>query len=235
FAVIIMIVISLTFYPSYIWIILLVGANKILDLHSELYYSLPHLKSDFDIIGKLMIAKHLIMLITFFITLLISKDLILSLMIQLIIQAILLLFLERKILKKLYLSNIDLVIWSDVGNIVKSAIPLGLSMMLVSLTANIPKYILEYVDSAESLGYLTAINYILVVGNLMMKSISQNFLPRLSSIYREKNKKEFKKNIYVYLTGFSIFLGILVIVGTYFLGELFLFIVYGDNFVEYFD
>ncbi len=92
-------------------------------------------------------------------------------------------------------------------------------MMMISLTGNFPKYMLEYFESTEVLGYFSAVFYIIVLGNLVMNSISQNFLPKLSSIYIKREKGLFKKYVFVYLTLFSIGLGIITILATYIFGE----------------
>ncbi len=71
-AIILIIIIGLVLYPSYFWVITLVGLMKILDLHSDLYYSIPQINNDFDYIGKLIIFKHVITLISFFLNTLLN-------------------------------------------------------------------------------------------------------------------------------------------------------------------
>jgi len=232
-ALIFMIIISFCFYPKYLLVILLVGINKILDLHSELYYSMPHINNHFDFIGKLMILKHVIILMFFFLSLLYTKNLIFSLFIQVIIQYIFFIFVEKKNILIKYKPIMEKKKIKKVKELLKIGLPLGVSMMLISLTANIPKYMLEFFESAEVLGYFSAITYVLVIGNLVMKSISQNFLPKLSNEYLKKDVVSFNKYIFKYLTTASILLGILFITGTYLFGEFFLTIVYGSNFAGY--
>src|SRR5699024_5995682 len=182
---------------------------------------------------KLIILKYLIILIFFFLSLLYTKNLIISLFIQVIIQYIFFIFVEKKNILIKYKPIMEKKKIKKVKELLKIGLPLGVSMMLISLTANIPKYMLEFFESAEVLGYFSAITYVLVIGNLVMKSISQNFLPKLSNEYLKKDVVSFNKYIFKYLTTASILLGILFITGTYLFGEFFLTIVYGSNFAGY--
>lgn len=234
-SIVIFVIVGLIFYPEYITVLMLVGLSKVLDLHSEIYYSLPQIKNDFNFIGKLMILKHLFIFIFFATIILITNDLILSLMSQLLAQLIFFIMFEKRGIIRRYPYVNSSINKREVKKIIAYGLPLGFSLMLISLNSNIPKYLLEYFTTTEMVGFYTAITYVVVIGNLLMNSISQNFLPKLTNLFNNKKIEEFKKYIFIHLTGISIFVGAGLILFSYLFGELFLQIVYGSNFVEYVD
>src|SRR5699024_7798494 len=124
---------------------------------SELFYSIPHLHSKFDYIGKLMIVKHLLLIIFFGIALYYSRNLILSLIIQFLVQIVVFYLLEKRIIENKFSIKYDNINFTNIKNIIMLGIPLGISMMFVSLNSNFPRYILEYFQSEEILGYFSAI------------------------------------------------------------------------------
>lgn len=233
FSIMLLIGISLVIYPDYTLIIALVGLSKIMDLHSEIYYSLPQINNDFNYIGKLMIYKHLFILTSFIMAIALTKNLMLSLLIQFVSQFMFFHIIEKKGINKKYSSNDKSYTKEDVKRIIKYGLPLGLSLMLISLTSNFPKYLLEYFTSTEMVGFYSAITYIVIMGNLVMNSISQNFLPKLTKLFNDNEFNTFKKYVFLYLTCFSILLGVIIILFSIFLGDTFLEIVYGPNFTKY--
>jgi len=234
FSLFILIIISYILYPAYFTIILLVGISKILDLQSEMYYALPHKNEDMKTIGKLLIIKHLLTLVIFWVILIISKELVISLILQVIIQGLFLELIEKKyILKKFSIKNVEISI-TNVKKLLLLGLPLGVVQMLVSLNTSIPRYLLEFFLSTEVLGYFSAIAYLMMIGNMMMNAISQNFLPILTNRF---NKSEYRslRNILVKLSLFSLFLGISLIIFSVNFGESFLSIIYGPEYANYLD
>src|SRR5690625_3330578 len=188
-----------------------------------------------DYNSKIMISKHLTTLIPFFITLIITKNLVISLLIQLTIQILFLVLIEKKIIEKRYLLNRKTFVLKSIKKVILIGLPLGFVQMVFSFNTSFPRYLLEYFESTEILGYFSAISYILVIGNLMMNAITQNFLPFLSRKIHRKEFKSFKKNVYINLTLFSLGLGVLSVVISYFFGESFLKFVYGVEYAKYAD
>ena len=227
-----LLIIGILIYPEYFMIIMLVGATKVLDLQSDIYYALPHKDNEMDLIGKLMIVKHLTILFSFSITMIISENLILSLFIQILIQILFLYFIEINIInsKYKYVKNYSI---KAVKKILLLGLPLGLVQMLVSLNTAIPRYLLEFIESPQVLGYFSAIAYIITIGNTMMNSITQNFLPMLSEKIRNNKFNSFKRLVFIKLSLFSFVLGSALIIGSFLFGEVFLGIVYGKEYADY--
>lgn len=232
-ALIVLLLVGYFIYPVNFLIIVLVGLSKILDLQSDLYYSLPHKKNNLVVVGKIMISKQLILTIAFGLVLFLTKNLIVTMVIQIVIQAFFLYFIERRYVFKNYEIITTSISLSSFKKIVFSGLPLGLVQMLTSINTNYPRYILEYKENAEVLGYFSAILYIAIVANLFTNSISQVFLPILSSLFKKENFKALKTYIYQYLTLISTLIGIVFIAFSIIAGEQFLTLMYGEEYARY--
>lgn len=237
FAFIVLFSIALAIYPNYIFVIILVGLSKIFDLHSDMYYAIPHKNRDMKLIGGVMIYKQTLSLCAFSITLLLTKSLTISLVFQLVIQILFLYFWEIRYFKKRYSikKNNKKLSYIDAKSVLLLGLPMGLVQMLVSLNTSIPRYFLESFGDPSTLGYFSAIAYIITIGNMMMNSISQNFIPSLTRKINKGMYGAFEKNVFVHLTLFSFILGGILIVGSFLVGEFFLGFIYGDDYRAYSD
>ncbi len=81
---------------------------------------------------------------------------------------------------------------SSLRKLVWLALPLGLTMMLISLNTNIPKYFIEYYLGERQLGIFSSIAYLLVAGNIVVSALAQSASPRLAKYYAEGNSSAFR-------------------------------------------
>lgn len=63
------------------------------------------------------------------------------------------------------------------------SLPLGLTMMLISLNTNVPRYFIEHYAGSRALGFFAAIAYLMVAGSLVINAIGQAAIPRLAGYY----------------------------------------------------
>jgi len=230
-----LVIIGQAFYPSYFLVILLVGLSKILDLHSDIYYSVPHKKNNLNTVGKLIIIKQFFLIIIFFISIVFFENLTLSLLLLVLSQSLIFYLIEKRYIVKKY--NIILnkkEKWSFKG-ILLLGLPLGLTEVLASLTSNYPRYILEYFESAEVLGYFSAIMYIVMIFGIFIGAMTQVILPRLSVIFQNKNIQLFKRYVFVNMMFISILTSLVLILFVVLLGKQFLTIVYGIEYANYYN
>lgn len=237
FAFIILLTVSFIFYADYVYIIMLVGLSKIFDLQSDMFYALPHKDKNMKLIGKLMILKHVLMLMFFSVCLVLTKDLGFSMLIQICIQILFLYIIEYRSINESYKLNSNKEKYNsrNITVILKLGLPLGLVQMVVSLNTSIPRYLLEFFEDPKTLGYFSAIAYIITIGNMLMNSITQNFIPYLTDRIQKKQYILFKKNVFIHLTVFSLFLGFSLILGSKLLGDVFLEVAYGKDYAAYTD
>ncbi|MBS8265636.1 hypothetical protein DYI25_14505 [Mesobacillus boroniphilus] len=235
FSSIILVIIATFVYQEYFYVIILVSISKIYDLQSDIYYAVPHKEENLNLIGKLMIIKHLITLIVFILTMLFTKDLIISLFSQLMIQVLFFYFVEKKNIGQKYNLGRNKIIIKNLKKIIILGVPLGFVQMMVSFNTFYPRYLLEFFESTKILGYYSAIAYILVLGNLIMNAVAQTFLPMLSRKFKQKQYLSFRKNVFLHLSAFAFVSGIILIALSLLFGESFLRVVYGSEYIEYID
>lgn len=87
------------------------------------------------------------------------------------------------------------------------ALPLGATMLLVSLNTNIPRYVLENAWGEAELGIFAALSYLVMVGNTMVSALGQAASPRLAAYYAEGNYPAFRRLI-LKLVGLGALLGL---------------------------
>jgi O-antigen/teichoic acid export membrane protein len=74
-----------------------------------------------------------------------------------------------------------------------TALPLGTVAVLVSLTANIPRYVIEHFLGARDLGIYSALNYVPQTGMLISSALGYVTYARLGKLYFERDIEGFKK------------------------------------------
>ncbi|MDP7844330.1 polysaccharide biosynthesis C-terminal domain-containing protein, partial [Acinetobacter baumannii] len=122
----------------------------------------------------------------------------------------------------------------DFKNIIILALPLGISVMLVALQSNIPRFFLEKFFNLESVGVFSVFYYFIIVGGIVINSICQFISPKFSILFKENKMHELKK-ITMQAWGMATFLGISGLIVSITLGEFFVNILYGSHYLVWID
>lgn len=77
----------------------------------------------------------------------------------------------------------------------RSAVPLGATMLLLSLNQNIPRYILEAHAGRQDLGIFAALSQLIAAGSLLITSIGQAMSPRLARAFHSGQLHSFKHDL----------------------------------------
>lgn len=72
---------------------------------------------------------------------------------------------------------------AELVRLARLALPLGIVMMLVSVNANIPRYLVEHYLGLSKLGVFATIAYLGVAGGAVFNAVGQAVSPRLSRAY----------------------------------------------------
>jgi len=231
--IITLVIISMNgFYFEKSIIVLLVALSKVLDSYSDVIYGQLQQKERMDYIGKSRIIKGVVTLLIVGTVLLITENLIVSLIaLNLSWMLILVIYDVKKI--KLFVVNLtpkfDL---NKMKRLVILTLPLGIVLMLGSLNTNIPRIIVDKQLGEVALGYFAGIAYLMVAGNMFISSVGQAVAPRLAKLYKDNMLIKFKKLLsQLILFGFSI--GIVGIIISILFGELILKVVYDANYSDY--
>jgi O-antigen/teichoic acid export membrane protein len=97
------------------------------------------------------------------------------------------------------------------------AMPLGLTALLISLRANIPRYFIAEYWGESALGIFAGIAYVLVAGKMVMNALVQTVLPRLSSYFAANNLAAVRR-LMIRLLGIALTMGVLSVVLAYVAG-----------------
>lgn len=212
-------------------VIMLVGLSKAVESLSELTHGYFQKIERMDYAGKSQIYKALSSLISFVILYMVSNNLILALVGLNIAWIFRLLFYDLKIMRKY--TDINPVI-SSLKKIIIFSLPLGIVSVINSLNTNIPRYFLERSSGLEELGYFSAISYILIAGNLLIRPLSLVVAPRLAECYQSGEGKKFVRittNLMMVALGIGV-LGLLIV---FYFGEFILTIIYDSTYANYND
>jgi O-antigen/teichoic acid export membrane protein len=82
--------------------------------------------------------------------------------------------------------------WTILSKLAWQALPLGVRVVLFTLSFNIPRYFVEDYLGAEQLGIFAALAYVTVVGQVVSNSLGQAAAPRLASHYAAGEMRAFR-------------------------------------------
>ena len=114
----------------------------------------------------------------------------------------------------------------------KLSLPLGVVMMLIGLSASIPRYFVEHYWGSRCLGIFGALGYLGLVGSTAVAAIGQSATPRLAQCYAARQRKAFNLLLFQ-LTGVGATLGLLGVVVAIVAGERILALAYGAEYAAH--
>lgn len=132
--------------------------------------------------------------------------------------------------EQLYFKNFQLL---ELKKIVLISIPMGFVILLNTLNMNIPKYLIVHYFNESTLGYYSAISYLIVVGATIVNAIGQSALPRLARYYA--NDIYVYKSVLYKILGLTVLLSFILILGAHYLGGFFLTLIYSEEYAKYSD
>lgn len=81
--------------------------------------------------------------------------------------------------------------WNKLKQLFWLSLPLGFTMMLISLNTNIPRYFINQHLGERELGLFAAISYSMVAANMLVGALGQSATPRLAKYYAAGNRHAF--------------------------------------------
>lgn len=216
------------FFNVSILVLLLVGLLKFFESYSDIIYAYYNAHDQTQLISKSLFLKGTLSVLVVAVGLYLF-DFYTALILFLIVYLVVWLFIDNLYIQKTQkIKKMSL----DLG-MMKSAIPMGISLGIVTLQSNIPRLFLDQYASIEAVGIFTVLSYFIIVGSIFINSICQYLSPRLTHAWNH-NRAYFKK-----LLSMALFvaggLGLIAIFLSYFMGEFVLNLVYGAEYVAYTD
>ena len=216
-AFVLILCIALTFNPlrNIFAIVIIIAIAKSLEAMSDIYYGLLQRCEYVQRIALSLIVKGIGTVSIFGILLYLSRSIEIALGGIVLVWGSLLVFFDRhaplylnhRNRKKLVwhfqkVSSADIFSFGFVNNrqvqlmaLAKKALPLGIVAFLVSLSTNIPRYIIAWSQGARTLGFYSALSYIMIAGVMVIGSCGQPAIPRLALLARDGKVQELKKLI----------------------------------------
>jgi O-antigen/teichoic acid export membrane protein len=120
---------------------------------------------------------------------------------------------------------------SRMKQLVGLSLPLGIVSMLLSLNANIPRYMISHFRSVRELGIFSALGYILMAGTMIVGALGQSATPRLALYASQGRTREFRGLSYrLLLIGMT--LGICGVVAALAFGRQIVALIYGREYAQ---
>ena len=115
--------------------------------------------------------------------------------------------------------------WRPQWIILRTALPLGVVLMLVSLNTNLPRYAIERALGAPGLGVFAAVASFAAVGATIINALGQAATPRLARYFSHRDLARFRR-LMLQLAGLSLALGAAGVLVSALFGKLVLRLVY---------
>jgi O-antigen/teichoic acid export membrane protein len=111
------------------------------------------------------------------------------------------------------------------------AAPLGISMMLITLNVNIPRYFVEHYLGAHDLGIFAALSYLVIAGSTVTNALGQAATPRLASSFARRRREFYSLLRKMLLLGMA--LGMAGILGAALFGRFALRLIYRPEYAQH--
>ena len=116
--------------------------------------------------------------------------------------------------------------------IFRTALPLGVVLMLVSLTSNVPRYAVEALLGTRELGAFAAVAVLLNAGSTVANALGQAATPRLARSYISRDLVGFRR-LSAKLAGLTVLVGMAGVLFAALAGKGFLRLAYSADYVSH--
>ncbi len=204
------------YYIEKALILLVLCLLKVTDAFDDVFGGYYQLNNRLDLAGKMQVIRISLYCIGFFITLGITKNVLLSCLVAVIISLIALIVMVAMI-KSLFSVVKPRFVWAKQRQLLIDCLPLCIGAFLVLYMGNAPKYAIDAYMASE---YQAIYNYLFMpcyVICLFMSFVLQPLLVKMSKNWVSKKFSAFKKTCLL-IIGAALLLSVFVIVVGHFLG-----------------
>ena len=219
-------------------LLLAMAATKLVECATDLVYGVLQRQERMDRIALLQASKGVVSIVAVATCFWLTRDVMLSTLALFVVWALHLLLFERQALEwittqRLQLS--DLWIKSErARSIAWVSVPLGMTTLLTSLNAHVPRYFIDYHWGKRELGFFAAITSLTLLAELVFRAASSAVIARLAKYVATKNQLGFWK-LMGGLFGVAGVAGLIGVVAAYLFGGPILRLAYGPEYANYAD
>lgn len=193
-------------------VILCIGLAKGLETISEIYYGLLQRHERMDLIATSLIIKGSLSLIALTVGLSVTGTMVGGVVGMMAAWAIVLLAYDIRVGTALLRRSGGSVSvrphWrlERLARLTWVALPLGCTLMLISLNSNVPRYFVEHYLGEQQLGIFAALAYFVLGSSIIMNAFGQTASPRLARYWSEGSLLAFRA-LLLKLVTFGVVLG----------------------------
>jgi O-antigen/teichoic acid export membrane protein len=114
-------------------------------------------------------------------------------------------------------------------SIVKTALPLGVVLMISSFASNVPRYFIANMLGHHALGIFAGLASLTTAANLLVNALGQAVTPRLSKFYQEGDRAGFGR-MSAQVAGIGVLLGLCTVAGSAIAGRWVLSLLFGQEY-----
>ena len=185
----------------------------------------------FDVIGLSFFIRGILTLSAFSITLLLSKDILLSIIIMMILTYVFIYFYDIKNYKKEYI-NLGSTTKKQIVNLLIICIPLVIYGFLFNYVSMFPKVTLEKILGTKMLGYYSTVATPALIIQVACSFIFSPLVSHFAELY-DKNKIRELKRIMNKTNLLILIIGLLGIIFSHFFANFFLTLLFGEEIASY--
>ncbi len=216
-------------------LIVAVGIAKVLESISDVIYGLFEKEDQANYIGKSLIAKGFLSLVSFGGIIYLTGSVFLAVIVLAMAWGIVLAaydsLMAKRLLAEVHGTPSSRIVagerarsqgssWRSSANmkrLARNAAPLSVVAFLGSLSNNVPRYFIEHFLGDKMLGIYTAMAYIGLAGLMVVTAMGYPVIPRLAKSYQDSRLKEFW-NLYKKLLLIAVGMGLMGVLGVILFG-----------------
>ena len=216
-----------------LYVILLVGLIQGVEAISDIYYGVMQQSELMRPISISMICRGLLSVVTLAAVIRTTNNLVFGLVAVMLVRLSVLAAFDQRYSKGLVSSRSEHVVFAkrvqNVTHLLVLAFPLGVVLMLSSLTSAIPTYFIRYHLGIAKVGIYAAIISLLSVGSAVINALGQSAMPRLAKLYSNGQLEQFLRTA-VKVLAVGAVVGLSGLLAARFAGGLALRLMYGSEY-----
>jgi O-antigen/teichoic acid export membrane protein len=231
-------VVCIAFYSYDEWVTIMsisamslaIGAQSIADIYYAFYQKYERL----DFVSKSMVLKGFISLFAVIVAAIIFDNVFWIIFALAFSRITIVFFFDIPLSRTLGCSGQRKLRFSfdKIKTILWIGLPMGVNMMVLSWSINIPRYYVEAHCGEYALGIFSALAYVMVAGNMLTNALSQSVLPRLAKLSADNNIKSFRKIIFK-LIFIAFMMTCIALIMAYFWGKPLLSFLYTPEYAKF--
>ena len=218
-------------------IVIAIGISRGFDNLSDIYYGALQQQERMARMGKSMMLKGVLAVAGLVAAMMVTRSVVSVAIVLAAVSGLTFLLYDRRSVAFGRVDPIAVTVESFRWNVRRcwdllcTAFPLTIVLVLVSLNVNVPRYFVERYRGEAELGAFAALSYLIVAGNLVVNACGQAVAPKLAKLYAEGSGRFW--TILAVLLGVAAICGFIGLAAVAIAGERIVTIVYSARYAQY--